>query len=303
MSDGGAFVVAVIALGAVALFVALFYLLIAGTSAQKDRDTAHLHEDITDLEDALLSKDAETPVAAPAPAPVPVPVPAPAPASTSSDTYVDSVVKRILDATTSDERSTALADIIAKALSKEELSSVVAGISPMTGSGDSSVSNLTDLERLKELAKILKEGDVPAGLTMTGGSSSGLSALYESVVNSLIDSPVISDQTRTLLSYIKMQKCQRDFASDPAKLTACLTAVPASGSTSPAPAAGGTIPSTTPPGATAPLQTPPTLITSMVVLDDGLTAKTASGSTAKFTFDEHRLTVCADAKCKSTALF
>ena len=296
MSDGGAFVVAVIALGAVALFVALFYLLFAETRKQDDMDKTHLHEDITDLADAMPSKDAETPVASPAP--VPVPAPSPAPVPTSSDTYVDSVVKRILDATTSDERSTALADIIAKALSKEELSSVVAGISPMTGSGDSSVSNLTDLERLKELAKILKDGDVPAGLTMTGGSSSGLSALYESVVNSLIDSPVISDQTRTLLSYIKMQKCQRDFASDPAKLTACLTAVPAS-----APEAGGTIPSTTPPGATAPLQTPPTLITSMVVLDDGLTAKTASGSTAKFTFDEHRLTVCADAKCKSTALF
>jgi hypothetical protein len=300
MEDGGAITVALIALGAVALFATLFWILIAGNSAQKDRDTAHLHEDVMDIEDSLLANQTDAPAAAPPPAPEPVSMPSP---PATSDSYVDSVVKRILDATTPDERSNALADIISKALSKEELSSVVAGISPMTGSGDASVKNMTDLERLKELAKILKDGDVPAGLAITGGSSSGLSALYESVVNSLIDSPVISDQTRTLLSYIKMQKCQRDFASDPAKLTACLTAVPATGGTSSAPAAGGTVPSTTPPGATAPLETPPTMVTSMVVLDDGLTAKTSTGSTAKFTFDQNRLTVCADAKCKSTALF
>lgn len=290
MADTGsaATTISLIAIGCVAFFAVLFWIVFAGARKESDVDTAHLHDDILDIEDAVLKG-----VHAAAPAAAPAVTAAP---ETDAAT-LDELVRRILAATTPDERSSAFADIVSRALSMDELSAVVAGMTPPAG-GAPIGNTVDDLERLKQLAVILKSGDVKGGLAMTGGDSSALTSLYEAVIASLSESPVISDKTRTLLSYIQVQKCQRDFAGDAVKMTACLTAIPVAGKTggtTPAPAGGST--------ASSPLETA-TVVSDMTVLPDGLTVKTAAGSTAKFTFDRDRLTVCADgeAACKSTPL-
>lgn len=315
VSSSSGSTVAIISLGALALLATLFWIVFVGRAREEDVDSAKLHDTdyvlkqkIRSLEDKLgdiavpaavpavkstLATDVAGATAATSPSASP-----PTTASTAATkATVDDLVKKIMDTTTPAERADAFAKALSQALSKEQITAIVAGISPLGGSG----TTMTDLERLKELARVLKAGDVPGGVAIAGNNTA-LIALYEQVLTSLGNSSVISDDTRKLLSQIKIQKCQMEFASDPAALTKCITTVLSGTSntaTTTTPPAGGTTPAST----TTPVLAPTTPVnTSMNVLPDGLVVTLPGGQAAKFTFNDKVLSVCSNGSCRSAVL-
>lgn len=302
--------VAIVTMGALALLATLFWIVFVGRAREEDVDSAKLHDTdyllkskVRTLEDKL--DGIATPPAVPAvKSTLATDVPGATAATTTAsatkattNSTVDELVKKIMDTTTPAERADAFAKALSQALSKEQITAIVAGISPLGGTG----TTMTDLERLKELARVLKDGDVSGGVAIAGNTTA-LVALYEQVLTSLGNSSVVSDETRKLLSQIKIQKCQIQFARDPVALTNCITTVLSGTSntaTTTTPAAGGTTPSST----TTPVLAPTTPVnTSMNVLPDGLVVTLPGGKSAKFTFNAQTLSVCSDGNCRSTAL-
>ena len=309
VSSSAGSTVAIVSLGALALLATLFWIVFVGRAREEDVDSAKLHDTdyalkrkLRGLEDKL--EGIATPPAAPAvKATLATDVPGATAATTSASTTapsnptVDDLVKRIVETTTPAERAEAFAKVFSQALSKEQMTAIVAGISPLGGTG----TTMTDLERLKELARVLKDGDVSGGVSIAGNTTA-LLAMYEQVLTSLGNSSVVSDDTRKLLSQIKIQKCQMEFARDPVALTNCITTVLSGTSntaTTTTPAAGGTTPTTTTPAVLAPTTA---VNTSINVLPDGLVATLPGGKSAKFTFNDRTLSVCSEGNCRSAVL-
>ena len=138
-----------------------------------------------------------------------------------------------------------------------------------------------------ELTNALLAGTVP-----NQTDSANLMKLYDMLVDSLASTTTLSDSTRTLLTTIKMKRCESQFSSDQTKLMACYQSVSSGGAV-----AAAASPTSTPLGGT------PAATSSLQVTSDGLVKMVPGMPNTTFSFEANRVRVCVDPKtCTSNQL-